>query len=632
MTTRWLGAILASAVLATYANAVSGPFILDDQASVVQNPQIQHPSRLRDILVPAPDSPVAGRPLVSLSFALNYAAGGFDVRGYHLVNIGLHIACALLAFAIARRTVPPALAFAAALLWAVHPLNSEVVNYVSQRTESMMAACYLLTVYASIRAFRVKPSSSRLPAKAEPPSPKLQAGRWTIVAVAACALGALCKESIATVPVIVALYDRVFLFDSWKAAIARRRRLYAGLAATWVLVAVSVASGARSAVTGFSSGVSPWTYLLNQAVMITEYLRLSVFPDRLVAFYGWPLPLTFADAAPYFVFVAALGVATMLALRVAPPVGFLGAWFFITLAPASSIIPVATEVGAERRMYLPLLAVVMLFVLGAAAAWRRVASATAARVPTARTVGAAGVMALGMAASALAVTTMARNREYQSGLTLTRTIVERRPNGVAHHMLAEQLLAASQTGEAIEHLRKAVAGGNSRASYTLGLTLYNQREYPEAIQQLEAFIRTSQLPYRLVPRWLEPITPEIVISRIAIGRAHLAREQWRAAADQAARALELVPGHPGAALLLADAAFGEQRWDVAAPRYREYLQRQPSDARVLINYGITQVAVERFDEAIAAFSRAAELDPGNARARELIALAQEDRARLSPGR
>src|SRR5688500_18618123 len=126
MRTRWLGAILLAAVLATYANALPAPFVLDDQASVVQNPQIRELS-LDDVLRPAVDSPVAGRPLVNLSFALNYALGGLDPRGYRLLNLALHAACALLVFAVVRRTVNDNVGLAVALLWAVHPLNSEVV-------------------------------------------------------------------------------------------------------------------------------------------------------------------------------------------------------------------------------------------------------------------------------------------------------------------------------------------------------------------------------------------------------------------------------------------------------------------------------------------------------------------------
>src|SRR5688500_16091528 len=360
--------LLLLAVALTYANSIGNPFILDDQATVVQNSQIRDLSRVRDILVPAPETPIAGRPLASLSFALNYAAGGLDVRGYHIVNVTLHAIAALLLLLMVRWTLelprvrarlsgrPADLAFAAALLWALHPLNSEVVNYISQRSESLMAVCVLLTLYAAARAHEERGI------------------RWAVAAVVACLAGVASKESTAVVPLVVVLYDRIFLFDSWTAAMQRRRWLYAGLAATWVFAALLIAAGPRAGVAGFASGVSPWTYLLNQSVVITEYLRLTVWPDSLVVFYGWPQAVSMADVAPYLVFVGALVMLTGIALWRWPSVGFLGAWFFITLAPASSIVPIATEVGAERRMYLPLMALAVLVVICIDVLWTRAAS------------------------------------------------------------------------------------------------------------------------------------------------------------------------------------------------------------------------------------------------------------------
>ena len=162
----WLRAaliVLAGAI--TYANALSGPFVLDDQDTIVLNEQIRQLSP-SVVLFPAVELPVAGRPVVNLSFALNYAFGGLDVRGYHVVNVAIHIACALLLFGIVRRTLGlPALrdrfatrsadpAVAAALIWMVHPLQTDAVDYVTQRTELMLGLFYLLTFYASIRAVR----------------------------------------------------------------------------------------------------------------------------------------------------------------------------------------------------------------------------------------------------------------------------------------------------------------------------------------------------------------------------------------------------------------------------------------------------------------------------------------------
>src|SRR5262245_3610751 len=104
MTWRWAGAGIVLAGLIAYSNSLSGPFVLDDSLSIVSNSHIRGGS-LANLFTADRDSPVAGRPLVNLSFALNYAIGGLDVRGYHVVNIFVHLVGALLIFACARETL-----------------------------------------------------------------------------------------------------------------------------------------------------------------------------------------------------------------------------------------------------------------------------------------------------------------------------------------------------------------------------------------------------------------------------------------------------------------------------------------------------------------------------------------------
>ena len=643
---RWSVIILAAAVALAYANSLSGPFVLDDEATIVQNPQIHDISRLGDVLLPAPDSPIAGRPLASLTFALNYAFGGLDVGSYHIVNLTLHLVCAVLLFTIVRRTLegrqtdvleptrPDRLALGAALLWAVHPLNTEVVDYLSQRTESLMGACCLLTMYAASRAAAPLHLRKGVGGHLTRTLPAGTArGRWEALAIVACAAGALSKESMAIAPILIAVYDRVFVFDSWRRQLAVRKRLYAGLAASWLLIAALIVTAPRAAVAGFSSGVSPWTYLLNQAPMIVEYLRLSVWPDSLVAFYGWPLPLTVGNVVAPAALVLALMLATGAALWRWPAIGFLGVWFFVTLAPASSIVPVATEVGAERRMYLPLMALAVLAAVGIESVSNGFVTTIARtlRMPARTRAGVFFLVIAGVSA-VLASVTLARNREYASALTLTQTIVERRPNGVAHHMFAEQLIHARRNDEAMEHLRHAVALGNSRARYLLAQGLALQGKHDETIEQLEAFLRTYKPAVPLVPRWLEPPLTDVVPARFLLGRALALQGKWGPAAEQGRLILADVPGHVGARGLLGDAMFAQEQWTDAARYYQEYLTRQPGDARAWMNFGIAQVAVERFDDAIVAFGRAADLDPANPRPKELIRLAREDRARLAAQR
>jgi tetratricopeptide (TPR) repeat protein len=485
-------------------------------------------------------------------------------------------------------------------------------------------------LYASIRAIAVG-SSAVKQARARPDQPPSRAAatkpdrRWQAFAIAACALGMGCKESMITAPLMVALYDRIFVFDSFQQAMRARRGLYAGLAATWAVLAALMWSGPRSAVGGFSTGISPWTYLLNQAQMIVHYLGLAFWPRSLVVFYGWPVSLTLGDVLPYAVLIVLLLAATIVALVRAPALGFLGAWFFITLAPTSSIVPVATEVGAERRMYLPLLALIVLAAVTVTMAWRAI-DRLSLRVPSVLRGGellSAAVLVL--VAGSLAARTVARNREYASPITLARTVVDRRPTAVSRHYLAEQLALAGQHDEAMRHLRDAVAGGDSRAGYLLGFELFNAGKLTEAVQQLEAFVRTSGLPYRLVPHWLEPPVSEVITARLVLARAATMQGRWPQAEEQARIVLTKGPGNKEARLFLADALFGQERYAEAAPAYREYLKAEPGNAHALTNLGITLIADSKLEEAIVLFRRAVDADPQNPNLRRILGMALLDR-------
>jgi hypothetical protein len=311
--------------------------------------------KLGNILIAAP---VGGRvPLGQLAtFKLSSGDAVIDREWHALVRM---LQATSPGFDLDRRTlrlsqVPPALAeradglaLACALVWVLHPLNTEVVNYVVQRTESMMALCYLTTLYCALRAW------------ANP-----GAWSWRIAAVAACAAGMASKESMVTAPLMVLVYDRVFLYPSLAAAFRERRSLYLGLAGTWVVLAVLMLGEPRTSV-GFDAGVSPFTYFLNQLPIIGRYLWLTVWPRPLVTDYGLPQPALGAlDVIVPGLVVLALGVATLLALRRHRMLAFLGVWFFVTLGPTSSVVPIATEVGAERRMYLPLMVLAVLAVVG----------------------------------------------------------------------------------------------------------------------------------------------------------------------------------------------------------------------------------------------------------------------------
>ena len=150
------------------------------------------------------------------------------------------------------------LAFAAAALWLVHPLQTSAVTYLSQRAESLVGLLLLATLACSLRG-------------------------WSVGAVVCCALGMASKEVMAVAPVLVLLHDRTFLAGSFREALRRRPAMYAGLAATWGLLAALVLSThGRGGSVGFDAGTSPWEYAATQPAAIATYLGLAVWPHPLV--------------------------------------------------------------------------------------------------------------------------------------------------------------------------------------------------------------------------------------------------------------------------------------------------------------------------------------------------------------
>ena len=211
----WLfGAAIVVAVGLAYANSFGGPFVFDDEPAILENATIRKLWPLSGPLSPPREFgvTVAGRPVLNLSLALNYAISGTAPWSYHAFNVGVHALAALVLFGLVRRTLRGPLlvathggraeeiAAAVALVWALHPLQTESVTYVIQRAESLMGLFYGFTLYAFVRA-----TTSARPRG------------WLAAMVTSAVLGMGCKEVMATVPLVVLLYDRTFVAGGFEA-------------------------------------------------------------------------------------------------------------------------------------------------------------------------------------------------------------------------------------------------------------------------------------------------------------------------------------------------------------------------------------------------------------------------------
>lgn len=418
--------------LTTYWNSFGGVLLFDDDSSIIRNPRIVHLWPVWHLLTDTT------RPLVQLSFALNYAWGGLNPLGYHAVNLLIHLAAALTLYGLVWRTAyRKDVAWCAAVLWMVHPLQTQSVTYIVQRAEAMAGLFGLLTLYALARGANAA-HAGRCEAGAS-----LQRSRvrcWYMVSVAAACAAIAAKPVAAVIPLLAWLYDRTYWAGSWRAAWQLRRGYYAGLLASLLFAAglLITASPEYSWAAGFSlAHRSISDYALTQPGVIVHYLRLVIWPHPLVLDYGWPVARHWTEIIPPLVMVGGLGWLIWRAWRTNPKVGFLGIACALLLAPSSSIIPI-TDLAQEHRMYLPLAPLVVLAMLGLQR-FRIAMVATALLVP----------LYVGL--------TWRRNDDYRSELAMWHDVVAKRPaNWRAHNNLGVALAEQGRLDEAFVHFSEAV--------------------------------------------------------------------------------------------------------------------------------------------------------------------------------
>ncbi len=490
--------VLGVAVCLVYGPATRGPFVFDDSGSIVGNSSIRQLWPLTGSgdnsgpLNPPKATPVDGRPLVNLTFAVNYHFGKLDPFGYRVVHIVVHLLSAMLLWAIVARTlrldyfegrfkrVAEPLSFASALVWALHPVNTESVVYVTQRTELLMGMFYLATLYCSLRYWAAAHSAAR--------------SAFLMLATLSCLSGVLCKEMMASAPVMVLLFERTFVAGSFRRALRRSWPLYVGLALAWVHVIVLYSNGVRTQGIGFGQGVAAHVWWFTQAKVLFLYLKLAVWPWPLVIHYEIPYLQTVAQAWPWLLATGLLAIATLVLLWRRAAAGYVAIWFFAVLSP-TLVIPLVAEAAAERRMYVPLAAIVPLCVVGGyvvlRTAWR-----CATRREQFESIRSGPLVAFTVATILLATgfgyLSSRRLVVYQDELTLWQDAVVHQPHDpVIQFNLGTLLAEAGKLPEAIRHFEEAVQldPNSYRAHYNLARSLEASARPQDAITHYRAALR-----------------------------------------------------------------------------------------------------------------------------------------------
>lgn len=560
---RWMVVLAAGLIVlaaaAAYSNSFQGALVFDDLMDIYGNASLHRLWPIWKVFLVPSDGGMAphGRPVVILSLALNYAMGGLKTFPYHFTNLLIHVLAGLTLFGIVRRTyllpglaerfgaAATPLALATSLLWILHPLDTSAVTYIIQRYESMMGLFYLLALYAAIRC-----GTSANPSG------------WAAVTAAAALLGMGCKEVAVSIPITILLYDRAFMAGSFREALRRRWRMYAGLAADWVLFAVfQGCSVRRGAWAGYELPVTVIEYARSQFGVILHYLRLTFWPCPLVLDYGWPVARGVGEILPGAVVIGGLAAATGYALVRWPKWGFLGAWFFLILAPTSSIMPLA-DLAVEYRMYLPLAAVaggvvVATYLAGGWLVRRRIISP-----PRSRVMGGALVM---LASLALGITTYQRNADYRSNLAIWEDTVAKAPkNDRAHNHYGNALSDCRRIDESIVEYRRALELNPdfAEAHVNLGASLADQKRLDEAISEFRTAVK------------LKP---------------------------------HMTPGHYNLAVVLSE----KGQLVEAIGEYRKVLELKPADADAHSELGRALADNGQIDEAIEQYEQALKIDSTN---------------------
>ncbi|MET0389347.1 MAG: hypothetical protein ABW321_25460, partial [Polyangiales bacterium] len=434
-----------------------------------------------------------------------------------------------------------------ALLFGVHPMAAEVVLYTSQRTESLVALWYLATLWLLTR----------------------EAGEgarcWPWV-LCASALGVVSKEVYVTAPWVVWCCDRAFYAGSFRAALTRRGRFYAALCLPLVLIPVLQLGDPRQDSTRFFE----LDYLVAQARIVPGYLLTALWPARPALDYGQLWPQDASGAAGWIAVSVLLAAVSGIAGWCWPRRGFVGVWVCAILVPTSSLVSIHTEVGADRRFYLPLLGVMVALVVavhvGGSALERAAADGgrLVARWSSGVILAAAVLLALHTrqhAASFASVRafwqaavaarpdcarahynlaeTLRREADLPGALMSFARAADLQPRYAdAHVNLAGLLITRGSLREGLRHAERgaALAPSSPNAHYNLALARALNGLRDPALSELETTVR-------LQPAHLE--------ARRKLAQAYLHVGQIQAARAQALTLQAYLPTDPTAARILA---------------------------------------------------------------------------------
>jgi len=583
-----LMAILAVAAILTYGNSLSAPFVFDDAHNIVENPHI----RLTELSVDGIADAVTHqtrRPVASLTFALNYYFHGYDVAGYHVVNIAIHILTGFLMFLMVRRTLglmhhekQDMVAALAALVWIVNPVHTQSVTYIVQRMAALATLFFLLALYLYIKG--------RLRQKAGQPMAPLFFALCGLSGV----LAVLSKQIAATLPVFILLYEWYFFQDVNGEWFKKRLRwIGAALAIIGIFAGIYLGASPMEKILAMydTQDFTLGQRLLTEPRVIFLYLSLLFFPHpaRLNLDYDFPVSVSLVD--PFTTLAALLGLAGLLMAAAVTAkryrlVSFAVLWFFGNLAIESSFLGLALVF--EHRTYLP-----SVFV-------------TAALVWAVFEYVRPRPLAVGML---LAVTvlfgfwTHQRNAVWADDVVLWRDVVKKSPNlARPWNNLGLALQRQGEVNQAIDIYNRSLLLDPAyvEAYNNLASALIEIGEFRQTIPLLEKALQINPV--------FRQTYNNIAFVYHQLGEPDLAIHYCRAA-------LERFPDFTEAKNTLGVILLASRQTDAAVDCFRQVLAEEPTHLDALINLSLVFKKNGDLDQAADFLEKAVRFHPADAKAR-----------------
>jgi protein O-mannosyl-transferase len=485
-------AIPPAAAILVYAGALNNPFVYDDFDTVVANPSLAEPLKPAFILVHSPF-----RPVVNISYAIDRIFWDFRPFGFHLTNILLHAAVVLLFYLLLLRALKdvgqqfgddqpiPAdyprrwTACICATIFAVHPLLTEAVAYVSGRSE-LLCALFFLTSLLCARAAIVR-LDARAEARSEGRTVRPIPVSWMVGAAVSGGFALLSKEVAVALPVVVLAYDWMILRGPRALRIQRLRLFFLPLAVvTAVLAGYRLVALMRASVEPFHA---PHLNLLTQAIVIWRYVVLLLLPVDQGIMHGVRQVQSVADSIALAAAVGLIAAAWLAfrARRTLPLAAFGCLWFLATLAPSSSVVSLR-EGMAEHRVYVA--------TAGLSVAMAGVVRSQFHRIRLRRSRSVTMVELGTSVAVILATLTVARVRVWESPVRLWTEAVRRAPGmWEPHYALGDALRNEGRCADAVTAYREVVRlRPEHRNGHTnLGICLAQTGRHAEA----ESAFRTA---------------------------------------------------------------------------------------------------------------------------------------------